>query len=260
MAEEGDHQLSTVVGGKSVGENLERAIASGKVIRGKGGELELARLPKGGDELALDPYITRYGDFAAPCAFLNRFMFQYVYAEKAVPFGCRDCYKVKVVSDTMRQLMAVKEISESVSCTAKSGPEMYSMQNQHLYGTYFYNWGLNKARELYKIVRAKVDAHPKLGPTVNMLIKRGCTNYERACGPSDKYTFDPKLRDVEDFLAPKFVRPPARLVDKATWDRTRVLEMIQAAYRIGDDTYKDFNGGRSLYPPNVTYDPENQSL
>jgi hypothetical protein len=183
-------------------------------------------------------------------------MFQYVYAEQAVPFGCQNCYKVKVVSDTMRQLMAVKEISESIPCTAKSGAEMNSGLSQHLYGTYFYNWGLDKARELYKAVRARVDAHPKLGPTVRMLIKRGCTNYERKCGPSDKYTFDPKLKNIEDYLAPKFVDSPAPPLGRKAYDRMRIFEMMQAAYRIGDDTYKDFNGGRSLYPPIVTYDPE----
>ena len=175
------------------------------------------------------------------CAFLNGFMFQYVYAEAAVPFGCQNCYKVKVVSDTMRQLMAVKEISESIPCTAKSGAEMNSGLTQHLYGTYFYNWGLDKARELYKAVRARVDAHPKLGPKVRMLIKRGCTNYERKCGPSDKYTFDPKLKDIEDYLAPKFADSPAPSLGRKAYDRMRIFEMMQAAYRIGDDTYKDFN-------------------
>jgi len=256
MSEKDESQLSGVFGGRTVVENLQRAVESGKVVRTEGGGFKLAQSPKEGNELALDPYIGRDGDFAAPCTFLNGFMFQYVYAEEAVPFGCQNCYKVKVVSDTMRQLMAVKEISESILCTAKSGAEMNSGLTQHLYSTYFYNWGLDKARELYKAVRAKVDAHPKLGATVRMLIKRGCTNYERKCGPSDKYTFDPKLKDIEDYLAPKFADWPAPLLGRKAYDRMRIFEMMQAAYRIGDDTYKDFNGGRSLYPPIVTYDPE----
>jgi hypothetical protein len=256
MAEQDDRPLSIIVGGRAVGENLRRAVETGKVVRTDGGGFKLAQFPREGNELALDPYIGRDGDFGAPCAFLNGFMFQYVYAEQAVPFGCQNCYKVKVVSDTMRQLMAVKEISESIPCTAKSGAEMNSGLTQHLYGTYFYNWGLDKARELYKAVRARVDAHPKLGPTVRMLIKRGCTNYERKCGPSDKYTFDPKLKEIEDYLAPKFVDSPAPTLGRKAYDRMKIFEMMQAAYRIGDDTYRDFNGGRSLYPPTVTYDPE----
>lgn len=256
MAEQDDRLLSIVVGGRPVGENLQRAVEAGKVIRSGNGALKLAQYPQDSSELALGPYIGKPGDFAPRCAFLNRFMFQQVYAEAAVPFGCRNCYKVKVVSDTMGQLMAVKEISESVPCKSKSGPEMDSELTPHLYGTYFYNWGLAKARELYQTVRAKVDAHPKLGPKVRMLIKRGCTNYERKCGPSDQYTFDPKLKDIEDYLAPKFLDRRGPPPDKATYDRLRVFQMMQAAYRIGDETYKDFNGGRSLYPPVVTYDPE----
>jgi hypothetical protein len=255
MSEIDDRQLSIAVGGRTVGENLQRAVETGKVVRTEGGGFKLAQFPTESGELARDPYIGQSGDFGAPCVFLNVFLFQHVYAEAAVPFGCRNCYKVKVVSDTMRQLMAVKEISESIPCTAKSGAEIDNGLTQHLYGTYFYNWGLSKARELYKTVRARVDAHPKLGPTVRMLIKRGCTNYERTCGPSDKYTFDPKLKDIEDYLAPKFVDSPAPQGGKV-YDRIKIFAMMQAAYRIGDDTYKDFNGGVSLYPPIVTYDPE----
>jgi hypothetical protein len=260
MSENDDLYLSITVGGRTVGENLRRAIESGKVIRRDDGKLELSEAKPGPDnEIALDPYIRRTGDFGAPCTFLNRFMFKHVYAEAAVPFGCKDCYKVKVVSNTMRQLMAVKGISESIPCTAKSGPEIDSSFNQHLYGSYFYNWGLAKARELYKVVRAKIDSHSKLGPHIKMLIKRGCTNYERKCGPSDQYTFDSRLEEVERYLSLKFVTlPPTAdaLLDKKTQDGMRVIRMMHAAYQVGDNTYEDFNGGRSLHPPVVTYSPE----
>ena len=36
----------------------------------------------------------------------------------------------------------------------------------------------------------------------------------------------------------------------------KLLKMVQTAYRIGDDTYKDFTGGKELFPPTVTYDPD----
>ena len=133
----------------------------------------------------LDGYIWRQGDFAQPCVFLNKFMFRHVYGEAVGPFGCRNCYKIKVVSNSLRQLVAVKDLAESVSASSKSGVEVNNPENQHLYGTYFYFLGLDRAREAYKVLRAKIDEHRKLGAGVKMLIKRGCTNYERKCSPSD---------------------------------------------------------------------------
>ena len=37
-----------------------------------------------------------------------------------------------------------------------------------------------------------------------MLIKRGCTNYERKCGPSNQYTFDPEQEEIERYFFARF--------------------------------------------------------
>ena len=37
-----------------------------------------------------------------------------------------------------------------------------------------------------------------------MLIKRGCSNYEAHCGPSDRYVFDPALEQAEQRLRSLF--------------------------------------------------------
>src|ERR1700719_1544820 len=115
MSEHEDRLLSFVVGGKTIGANLEQAVASGNAVRPADGNLELLRPyghPPAG--MNLDGYIWRQGDFAQPCLFLNRFMFRHVYGEAAVPFGCSNCYKVKVVSNSLRQLVAVKDLAASV--------------------------------------------------------------------------------------------------------------------------------------------------
>jgi hypothetical protein len=85
------------------------------------------------------------------------------------------------------------------------------------------------------------------------VIKRGCTNYEHACGPSDQYTFDPRLAAVEDYFEERFVSPPKQ--EKKYRDAKTLLDLIRIAYRIGDDTYKDFTDGKEVFPPVVTYDP-----
>ncbi len=257
MSENEDRLLSFTVNGTTIGTNLQRAIAAGKVARREDGKFVLVnpddRRPGTAD---LDGYVWRQGDFAQPCAFLNRFMFRHVYAEGAVPFGCRDCFKVKVVTENLRQMMAVKDIAASVSASSKSGVEVDNPENQHLYGTYFYTLGLDRARALYKDLRAKMNEHGKLGSGIKMLIKRGCTNYERKCGPSDRYTFDPRQEEIERHLFARFAADVRLGVRKSIRDAMQILEWVQIAYRIGDNTYKDFTGGKDLRPPIVTYSSE----
>jgi len=249
-AADADRILSVQIGGKTIGDRLAAAVAAGHVIVRPDGKLELVKQER-------QDYIFKPGEFGRPCGFLNGFMFTHVYGKTAVPFGCRNCYKVKVTSSTLRQLMAVKEVSEAFSCLAKSGVEVDNHENQSLYGTYFYLLGLEKARAVYKKVRRLIDAHPKLGPAVKAVIKRGCTNYERSCGPSDRYTFDPRLSDIEDYFFARYAeKKPDRKIRKQLDDAKKLLKMARTAYSIGDDTYKDFTGGKDLLPPTVTYDPD----
>ncbi|MEI9991741.1 MAG: hypothetical protein WDM86_17085 [Rhizomicrobium sp.] len=242
--------------GRSVAENLEQAAESGALVRREDGRFELADfVSHPGKPSRLDPFIKDgpQGAFP-PCAFLNHFLFRQAYGESAVPFGCRDCYKVKVVSRSMRQLMAVRDIVKSLPCASKSGPEVDNPQNSSPYGTYLYLTGLGVAQAYYRKVREKIDQHSSLGPDTKMLVKRGCSNYEHRCGPSDKYTFDPRLEPLEAALATWFVAPVLRFTREIR-NALALTQMVRTAYRIGDETYKDFNGGRDLVQPTVNYAP-----
>lgn len=256
-SDEDNRILSIEFGGSTIGANIEAAISAGRIVRRPDGKIQLVE----GKGPRPDIFIKKPGEFddaqRMSCKFLNAFMFQTVYGQKAVPFGCRDCYKVKVNSATLRQVMAVKEISETLPATAKSGAEVDVPGTQGLYATYFYVLGLDKARALYKAVRAKIDGSAKLGTSVKMVIKRGCTNYERNCGPSDRYTFDSRLSEIEDYFFKRFFTPPPQSAAEVKLkSAAKLLQMVSTAYRIGDNTYKDFTGGKDLLPPTVTYDPE----
>lgn len=251
-----DDVLSIEIGGKTVGARLGEAIAAGEILRRPDGKLELA----GPDSLSLGTLSDLYngGSFAPDCVFLNCFMFKKIYGNKAVPIGCCNCYKVKVLPETLRQLMAVNEMAQDFSCSSKSSSEVDRQDNQSLYGSYFFLLGLDKARAVYWKLRDPIDGHPKLGPQVKMVIKRGCTNYEHACGPSNRYTFDPRLEAIEKYFRSKFIRKRANHQRKYR-NAMALLELVRTAYRIGDDTYKDFTGGRDLYPVTVSYDPGDPS-
>jgi hypothetical protein len=257
MSEQDDPRLAVVVAGRSVGAHLDRAIEAGVVIRYDDGGLGFA---DGGDSNNTvgrnGGFIQKTGQYRPPCTFLNRLLFEQAYAEAAVPIGCRNCYKIKVASGSLRQLMKMKDIAEASGYTTKSGSEVDNPTNSQLYNTYLYFDGLDQARRAYPGIRESIDRDPALGGGVVMTIKRGCSNYERKCGPSDQYAFDPNLEAVESYLLSRFAKRAPRDASSQVVDALRVLRMVETAFRIGDETYKDFTDGQPLYPPLVSYSPE----
>src|SRR5436190_20809315 len=137
---ENDPALAVEIAGLSIQARLDQAIERGDVIQDADGTLRLASVHNG------DSYISKLNKFRPPCVFLNRFLFQQVYTGTTVPFGCRDCYKIKIVTRTLRELMAAKQIAESSGHNTKSGAEVDSRRNQDLYGNYLYFQGLDQAR------------------------------------------------------------------------------------------------------------------
>ncbi|MBF0552820.1 MAG: hypothetical protein HQK60_20085 [Deltaproteobacteria bacterium] len=242
--------MNLIIGKHTVAENLERAVASGRLIRHESGLFELPVAQPAGP----DPWLRRG---CAPkhlvCVFLNKFLFECAYARSAAPYGCRDCYKVKVIPRTLRELNALWQISKRIDCRAKCGVAVDEYYSQDLYAGFFYTLGLTQAREIYHIVRREVDEDPKLGPGVSMLIKRGCTRIEVFCGPSDKYQYKPELPALEDLLKSRFIGAGLPESNQASARQATLLGWIASAFRIGDETYLDFTGGRPLYPRTVTY-------
>lgn len=250
-----DPDLAVTVGGQSLSANLERAIERGYVVRHEDGRLSLRRTPGDVDEVRRKGgFIGKRGPLKRDCEFLNHFLFERVYAEAVMPYGCRTCYKIRISTRSLRALMAAKAIAESTGHTTKSGPEVDNPYNQGVYTTCLYFDGLDEAREAFDLLRPRLDQHPDLGPGVGMMIKRGCSNYERALGPSDRYEIDPRLEAVEAALAERYVdsHPPSNL-PKETVRALRMLDLVGIAFRIGDETYKDFTGGKPLYPAPVDY-------
>jgi hypothetical protein len=255
MSSTTDADLDLTVGGHSLADNLEQAIERGYVVRRADGRLSLQRTPGDVDEVRRKGgFIGKRGALKRDCEFLNHFLFERVYAEAAVPFGCRTCYKIRISTRSLRALMATKAIAESTEYTTKSGPEVDNPYNQGLYTTCLYFDGLDEARTAFDHLRPRLDQHPDLGPGVGMMIKRGCSNYERALGPSDRYEIDPRLEAVEAALAERYIDShPRPSLPKETVKALRMLDLVGIAFRIGDETYSDFTGGKPLYPAAVNY-------
>lgn len=240
--------LAYRVGASTVGENLATAVATGQLTAYPDGTWGLP--PRSGPQPG--PWLSNGVPEMFPCSPLFRFLFMQAYRRSCVPWGCRNCFKVKIQAATLRQLLALREVAASMPYAAKCGLELGLRQSSGIYAAFFYLDGIEGARAAFHELRRMVDGHPELGDKTPMLIKRGCTEYEMACGPSDRYTFAPELADVEaDLLSRLRPSPPAKRLPAAM----TVMGWVQAAYQIGDETYLDVTGGRRLYPKVVTYAP-----
>jgi hypothetical protein len=261
MADEASDVLDLELGGRTLGANLERAIARGYIVRRQDGRLALARSRADADEVRRKGgFIGQRGTLNRACEFLNHFLFQHVYGKANIPYACRDCYKIRILTRTLRALMAMKAIAEATPYTTKSGPEVDNRFNTSTYTTCLYFDDLEEARDVYRSLRARIDAHPELGPGVAMMIKRGCSNYERALGPSDGYVIDARLERAEAWFAERYVNDrPRPSIPKQAIKALRMLDLVEIAFRIGDETYKDFTGGQPLHPPHVDYSPDAQA-
>lgn len=178
------------------------------------------------------------------------FAYNHAYAEAAVPNGCSACYKVKVVPKTLRQLVAAWEMARNVQCRSKWGTDLNNPYSQNIYAGYFYVSGIEAARALFNVIRRALDEHPKLGPEIPMVIKRGCSEYEAKLGPSDRYTFAPEMAELEAYLKSRFRQR------KADYQPSMIVaHWIETAFRIGDETYLDFTAGKRLRERTLAYDP-----
>lgn len=234
----------------TVGDGIGAAVAAGRLTDTGPGRWRLNTVAT-----TPSPWIKESRDASRHCRFYMRVMFEHVYARARVPAGCAGCYKVKVVPRTLRELMAVRDIARALPHTYKCGLDLPTPVTSGPYGGYFYLNGLDAARAAYGPIREAVSGQAKLGPAVPVFIKRGCTEYEMACGPSDSYAFDPAQLEIEAGLRPRIMldqppRKPAAVETQQTF-----AHWIRTAYSIGDDTYRDFTGGRRLYPEVVRYDP-----
>ncbi len=238
--------LSHRVGRRPVGENLERAVAAGALARAEGGGYALPPDRRPNDRTVRNDVAWPY-----PCRKLL-FLFDHVYERAQVPWTCRNCYKVKVSPRTVTDLVAVHDATVGKPYPSKFQPDMDGHYTADLYGAYFYADGLEQARVVYRDVRATLDRQDRLA-AVPVSIKRGCTEYEMHCGPSDRYAFPDALAGVERALLSLVAAPPS---GTRRVPRGQALVMwIRQAYRVGDESYLELTGGRRLFPETVKYDP-----
>lgn len=243
-----DLLLEQTVGGASIGANLAKAVAAGTVLAHDDGTWSLKAAP-------LAPENWRFGPKAPPfpCFKLMGFLFRGAYGRGAVPHGCRTCFKVQMKPRSLRELHASYTMVQDLPYAFKSGVGLSARYQSGPYTTLFYLQSLEQARHVYTEVAERMAQNEVLRD-VPLVIKRGCTEYEMFCGPSDKFSFAPDLPEIEAALLAR-LRPVSKALRTQVPVQGVFMRWIQAAYQIGDETYKDYTDGKRLYPETVTYSP-----
>lgn len=237
-------------GKRSVRENLERAVTAGRLVK----------LPNG--HFVLPARRTQYSYLHVKsvlmldCRFLSEFLFGFAYDKKTVPYGCSNCYKVKIVPNDFRGLIVLREILEDAPYHSKCGADFYNPHSRDVYAGFLYLEDLAAARAACLDMRARVDSRPELGSATKLTIKRGCSGMEAACGRSDRWVFRDGMQELESYLKTRVQVVPSVAVPYAVCKLKSFAAWIQVAYNIKDDSYLYFTGGKPLHQPTLSYPVE----
>ena len=174
---------------------------------------------------------------------------------KFVPSECMNCWKVVVLPRTVEELFKLYEAQLDIAVPnnwyCKCGIDVRPW-TPHNYGGYFYNLGFPQGLKRYNQVRKMVDE--RISPDVPVVLKRYCTEFELECGPTKQYKRPPGCESTEklvyqsiDLRKFKYMHQPQYLKDSIK------LKWLRRAWKIGDMTCKQFNGGKPFYRPLDTY-------
>ena len=169
-----------------------------------------------------------------------------------VPSMCQNCYKVVVRPKTLKQLFALLELQKRLNRPAKCGIET-RMSVFGLYGGYFYNLGIDEGKSRYTEVRQAVNENKYLGPDVDVILKRGCTEYEHAVGPSDEWKITEEQKAIEQLVLRWFEADNTQYKQSDAAIAYVHRKWIEHAWSWGDETVLEFTGGKPLYTPYITY-------
>jgi hypothetical protein len=172
-----------------------------------------------------------------------------------VPNGCfKHCWKItacnKGIKDdvvrqlTMKDIMQIEQLQLDMDVPSKCGMDRRTY-SPNLWGAYWYYTSLGEAKRYYNQVKGYLNL---IDPDINVTIKRSCTEFELALGPTTEWdSLDIDWVEKEAVLDEWVFRldqdpPPQQpLIKQNVKNR-----MLYWAHQHGDMTYKLFNRGNDL--------------
>ena len=169
---------------------------------------------------------------------------------------CMACWKVCMTIENFDHLRQVEKLQIEQMKEAKCGIEMRDYTPKH-YGAYWYAGSLDEGKERYEeVVKDIGEIFGKEYAERNIILKRGCTEYEFVKGPSpfwhNTVEEERSLEVIESFV--QTMRSNAQQ-NNMIKDHVRLRQALWA-HSNGDMTYVPYNGGKKLFPDYVSYHKE----
>lgn len=179
--------------------------------------------------------------------------------------ACNKGIKDDVVQQlTMKEVMEIEELQKYLDLPSKCGMDR-RVYTPNIWGAYWYFPNLEMAQNHYNQIRGCMNL---INPDIDVNIKRSCTEFELALGPSDKWDeLEIDWMEKEGVLDEWVYRIDQEPVKQHTLIKRAVRnKMLYWAHQHGDMTYKLFNQGNDLvykFPteknvpiqPSKTYNP-----
>lgn len=166
--------------------------------------------------------------------------------------ACRNCWKVVTRPPNLYELFRLHEYQRALKHRGKCGVEFRGFVFGN-YGGYFYCDSTSEALELRDQIRSDLG--------FSTVAKRGCTEFERGKGPSFFWDQNAANDELEEYLASIIImdkKPTIQILPEYV-ERNSKRMWIEFAYDRGDETYKNFTGGKSIHVQVKTYEwPENK--
>ena len=182
---------------------------------------------------------------------------------KIIPRECMACWKIAFSPKTLKEAFDLVDFQKDLGYYSKVGMEKRDYtQNKGGYSAFWYcplGCGLERARELFKEIKGKVNEF--LGRDTGIILKRGCTEFEKHFGASDGW--DALARNnnwdmKQDLLDSVYQSDDFWRTGKYPGfvEINTMLHMIHWAYETrkltGDDSYLEYIGEEPT-PPLLTY-------
>jgi len=168
---------------------------------------------------------------------------------KFTPSRCFNCFKVVAKPNTLEQLMLIWTAQQQMGLACKCGIEDRPFVHSN-YGAYWYNSGLEAGLACYKEVKELLDSSPEFDG-IDLLLKRSCSEYEIAAGDSKKWKVTQFQLHIENLLDTYLkIANEDSYKQQTEYIVTHTLRRwIEYAAQNGDETYKQYTGGRDLGIP-----------
>lgn len=213
---------------------------------------KLQRRPTG--PMAETPWI--YQNMTFQCVLWHRLFFDLLSGQSMVHSHCHECYKVVIAPRTVEELISLEEWQAQSGLECKCGIEIRDFVNRkRLYGGYFYNRGVEPGRRIYNKVKAfaglsfqnyetfssKLRFSGLYSEPMPVILKRGCSEFERALGDSAKWGATPEQQELEDWMLEHVGYDPfGQFKQPEVLKQSIRIAWLKWAHHNGDKTYLKF--------------------